>query len=51
MPGREWHLDWGAGVKMMDMVLDSGYTVMVLSNTDQGCSRVFDFLAQQPFIP
>jgi D-alanyl-D-alanine carboxypeptidase len=33
----------------MEMFLDSGYTVIVLSNTDQGCSPVLEFLWEHPF--
>jgi CubicO group peptidase (beta-lactamase class C family) len=35
----------------MDMFLDSGYTVIVLSNTDQGCFPVLQFLGEHPFAP
>jgi hypothetical protein len=35
----------------MEMFLDSGYTVIVLSNTDQGCFPVSEFLWEHPFIP
>jgi CubicO group peptidase (beta-lactamase class C family) len=33
----------------MEMFLDSGYTVIVLSNTDQECSPVMEFLWENPF--
>lgn len=33
----------------MDMYLDSGYTVIVLSNTDMGCFPVLEFLREHPF--
>jgi len=33
----------------MEMFFDSGYTVIVLSNTDQGCSPVLEFLWEHPF--
>jgi CubicO group peptidase (beta-lactamase class C family) len=33
----------------MEMFLDSGYTVIVLSNTDQGCMPVMGFLWEHPF--
>ena len=32
----------------MEMFLDSGYTVIVLSNTDQGCSPVLEFFWEHP---
>jgi D-alanyl-D-alanine carboxypeptidase len=32
----------------MDIYLDLGYTVIVLSNTDQGCMPVLEFLQEQP---
>ena len=35
----------------MEMYLDSGYTVIVLSNTDQGCFPVLEFLREHPFAP
>jgi CubicO group peptidase (beta-lactamase class C family) len=35
----------------MEMYLDSGYTVIVLSNTDQGCFPVLEFLREHPFRP
>jgi D-alanyl-D-alanine carboxypeptidase len=35
----------------MEMYLDSGYTVIVLSNTDQGCYPVLELLRQHPFEP
>ncbi len=35
----------------MDMFPDTGYTVIVLSNTDLGCFPVLEFLGQHPFIP
>jgi CubicO group peptidase (beta-lactamase class C family) len=33
----------------MEMYLDSGYTVIVLSNTDRGCFPVLEFLREHPF--
>jgi hypothetical protein len=35
----------------MDMFPDSGHTVIVLSNTDQDCVPVLEFLGQHPFVP
>jgi len=35
----------------LEMYLDSGYTVIVLSNTDQGCLPVLESLREQPFAP
>jgi D-alanyl-D-alanine carboxypeptidase len=35
----------------MEMHLDSGYTVIVLSNTDLGCFPVLEFLREHPFEP
>ena len=35
----------------MDMFPDTGYTVIVLSNTDLGCFPVLEFLGQHPFVP
>jgi CubicO group peptidase (beta-lactamase class C family) len=35
----------------MDMFPDTGYTVIVLSNTDLGCLPVLEFLGEHPFIP
>jgi len=35
----------------MYVFLDSGYTVIVLSNTDQGCFPVLEFLQEHPFAP
>ena len=35
----------------MDMFPDSGYTVIVLSNTDQACFPVLEFLFEHPFEP
>jgi D-alanyl-D-alanine carboxypeptidase len=32
----------------MDIYLDLGYTVIVLSNTDEGCVPVLEFLREQP---
>jgi CubicO group peptidase (beta-lactamase class C family) len=32
----------------MDIYLDLGYTVIVLSNTDEGCMPVLEFLREQP---
>ena len=36
---------------MMDIFVDSGYTVIVLSNSDQDCYPVLEFLGQHPFVP
>ena len=36
---------------LMDIVFDSGYTVIVLSNTDEDCFPVLEFLGQHPFVP
>jgi CubicO group peptidase (beta-lactamase class C family) len=36
---------------MMDFFFDSGYTVIVLSNSDQDCVPVLEFLGQHPFVP
>ena len=36
---------------MMDIFFDSGYTVIVLSNSDQDCVPVLEFLGQHPFVP
>jgi CubicO group peptidase (beta-lactamase class C family) len=36
---------------LMDIFFDSGYTVIVLSNSDQDCFPVLEFLGQHPFIP
>ena len=36
---------------MMDFFFDSGYTVVVLSNSDQDCVPVLEFLGQHPFVP
>ncbi|MGD8603909.1 MAG: serine hydrolase [Anaerolineales bacterium] len=33
----------------MEMFLDSGYTVIVLSNSDQECSPIMEFLWEHPF--
>jgi hypothetical protein len=33
------------------MYLDSGYTVIVLSNTDQECISVLELLREHPFTP
>jgi len=33
---------------LMDMYLDLGYTVIVLSNTDTGCLAVREFLLEHP---
>jgi formylglycine-generating enzyme required for sulfatase activity len=32
----------------MDIYLDLGYTVIVLSNSDEGCMSVLEFLREQP---
>jgi len=36
---------------LMDSFFDSGYTVIVLSNTDQDCLAVLEFLGKRPFVP
>lgn len=33
----------------MEMYLDSGYTIIVLSNSDQGCFPILEFLREHPF--
>ena len=33
---------------LMDMYLDSGYTIIVLSNTDQGCLMIRDYILENP---
>jgi D-alanyl-D-alanine carboxypeptidase len=35
----------------LEIYLDSGYTVIVLSNTDLGCLPVLEFLREHPFAP
>jgi hypothetical protein len=35
----------------LEMYLDSGYTAIVLSNTDQGCFAVLECLREHPFVP
>jgi hypothetical protein len=36
---------------LLEMYLDSGYTVVVLSNTDQGCFPVLEFLREHLLAP
>jgi hypothetical protein len=55
MVGRQRVVGHGGGAPgvctSMEMYLDSGHTVIVLSNTDLGCFPVLEFLQQHPFPP
>jgi CubicO group peptidase (beta-lactamase class C family) len=36
---------------LMDIYLDSGYTIIVLSNTDEGCLNIRNYLLENPLRP